>query len=217
MPEKDKSKTDEEKKSPEQVATINLGLESYLNVAGQNKVRKHKGRYGELVSDSAEKLKFSGSKEFQQTREQIEKQEQAIRDQTGYAGPYSGASNDSIVFGMYQTTRHSLAIVKMGDLEKILKDNGAKLDFEVPEKLRELSKEKIIEKAKEKGMVDRDGRIDIGKLEETYKDAFIMQQLLGEAYDILGAKKIVEGIDFYADINAQGKAIAEKYSTKKGE
>jgi len=215
MTKTDKSKTKE--KTPEEAAVMNLGLEAYLNIAGQNNIRQNRGKYGELASDSAERIDFSENEQFQQTRKEIEKTERAIREQTGYAGPYSGASNDRILFGMYQTTRNSLAIVKIGDLEKILKDNGAKLDFEVPKKLKELSREKIIENAKEKGMIDKDGNLNIEKLEESHRDALIMQQLLGHAYDILGAKKIMDKIDFYAEINAQGKAIAEKYASKKGD
>ena len=200
--------------SPEELAVRNLGLESYLGVAGQNYIRQNRGLYGELVSNAAENIDILESKEAQEIRKQIEEQEKAVREQTGYVGPYDGARNSDILFGIYRITRESLALVKLGDLEKILKEKGAKLDFDVPEKLKNLSQNDLVEKAQEKG-VGSDGKIDISTLDETYQDAFVMQKVLGQAYDLLGAQKIMQGVDFYAGVNAQGKAIAKKYAPKK--
>jgi len=202
----------------EQIAVRTLSLESYLGAAGLNEIRKKRAFYGDAFYDAAESISdpILESNEAQEVRKRIREQEEAQRKQMGYAGPTYGPSEDKVEFEMYSTTRTSLGIAKLGDLEKLVKDNGATLKDEVPEELKNLSYMEIITKAKETGALSEDGKLDLSKLDKKYQDALDAHKALIRAYDISAARKIGEKIDFYSEPNALLSQVANEYKPKNG-
>jgi len=197
---------------PYELAVKNLEANTFLLSAGINAIRSQRGTFGDLAYDKAENADSDLllSNEANEIRKQLREQGKSLREKLGYAGPYSGPTDSDISFQMYIIGRESLQAVKIGDLEKILKEKGAQIEFEVPEKLRNFSKKDILEKAQE-------AKIEPENLSEEYKDALKMQEILTQAYNVLGAQKIMEKINFYGGINQIGAEIAKKYTPKPSE
>ncbi len=194
-----------QEKSPEEFALQTLGLESYLNASGQNHIRGNRGKFGELVSNSAEKLDILGSEEAQKIKKELEGNEKEYRDKLGYNGQYSGINNEQIGFKMYEITRESLSKVKLGNLEKFLKDKGAKINTKISEEFKSTSQNEILEKIKN------------GANPEDYRDFMQTYQALTEIYDTVGAKKIIEKVDFYEEPNKILEYLEAKHSKEKSD
>jgi len=205
--------TNEDEKTPEKIAIDNLATEAYLKVAGLNEIRKKRAFYGDAFYNAAEDIAGSilESDEAQEIRKRIREQEESLRKQIGYAGPTYGPADDRVSFEMYKTTRNSLNLAKFGDLEKLVRNNGAILKDEVPEKLKNLSYMEIMAKAEETGVLSKDGKLDLKKLDEESQYALAVHEALSQAYDTSAARKIGEKVDFYSEPNALLSQIAEKY------
>jgi hypothetical protein len=102
-----------------------------------------------------------------------------------------------------QQINEVLQIARLGELEKAVTGLGVKLPFQVGDLSNYLTAE-LIQKA------SKDGKVDVKKLNEKEQDALAMYQALSEYYKRACALNASRA-NYFADLDAQGKKIADKY------
>ena len=149
--------------------------------------------------------KVTGSEEFNKIRQDGYQAKMAEMAKYGVYGEASMPSNGDISLGVYKQIEAVQQEATLGELEKYCLSAGAKLDFNVPKELSKMKAGSLIQKAMtEKGF-------NINKLSNAEKDALGMYTVLKESF----TRACVLGVaDFYLELNAQGKEIAEKYTKK---
>ena len=210
--EKKLSPAEQAIKSEEARATnVKKTLESLLiqNVVGSNMVKTSPHLYtGELGFQSANDVyeKSMLSEDVKKVKDQIYKEKTSEGKQLGIFGEPSFPTNYDISLKLVKQLEEVLAIAKLDELEKFAKKSGAKLDFEVPEELKNYSQVELIQKAYNQDT----GKIDIKSLSETEQHALGIYQVLSESYKRACALKATQ-TNYFADLSAQGKKIADLY------
>lgn len=206
---------EKEKKSDSEVAYENLKQDSFRESLGLNILRSNRGDFGDLLYNAGEQRSYGilSSKEAQQTREAILGGRRTEAQENGYAGQMD-VSNSDIAYQMYLTGKVSLQRAKIGDLEKLALENGAKLEAKVPEKFKDMSQAQIIEEAKKDPTKLKDGKLDLSKLSEDEQVALKLSDDLSKAYETSAAMGFMRYVNLYGDVNKTLKAVAEKYAEK---
>src|SRR4030042_3886239 len=204
---------EEEMKNAEEARALNVKktLESKLiqSTIGSNLVKSQPYEYaGRLGLQSAESVyeQTMLSDEAKKIRDGLYTDKLKEGKQIGVAGEPAYPSNYDVSLKLMKEANEVMAVAKLSELEKIAKETGAKLSFEVPAELKDFSTVELIKKEYN----PKTGEVDIKKLDEKEKDALGFYQTLSEAYMRACALKASKA-NYFADLNAQGKQIADKY------
>lgn len=123
--------------------------------------------------------------------------------------PYT--TNYEIRRDIKTTKEQMFALSTLGNLEEIVRGFADGFEGKLPEKLKNYSRKSLGEEARKAGAVDEKGKIDIEKLPEDLKYAFMAFENLRETYKTACAEKIAKQFR-YASQNQVAKEISEKYS-----
>ncbi len=178
------------------------------STVGSNLVKTNPYLYtGELGFRSAESLydQTMSSDDAKKLKEQIFNQRIKEGKELGVAGEPSYPSGYDVSFQIMKQLGEVLSISRLAELEKAVQDSGAKLDFKVPDELKDYISSELINKS-----VGEDGKIDIKSLSKQEQDALGLYQVLSESYKRACALKASQA-NYFADLNAQGKQIADFY------
>lgn len=212
MAKEEKPKTEEEKaKEAEEARALNVKktLESKLmqNTAGSNAVLTNQSLYGTLGVQSAQSA-YDGTMSSDEAQKERYRGYQENVDEyrrNGVFGEPAYPSNGDLSNRLIRQLNEVMGLAKLSELEKISKGVGAKLNFEVPEELKEYSRNDLIKKA-----YDPEKGLDMNKFDDKEKHAFALYQVLSEAYNRACALKTAQS-NLYGDLNEQGKRIADLY------
>ena len=204
------SMTDELSLEEQRAKNVKATLESKVmqGVFGGNEVKSNPYFYGQagLSGGDATYTNALNSKEVKETREALYKAKQKEKADLGISEEAPYPTNYELVSVLMKQLQEVQAMARVGELEKYAKAVGAKMDFEVPEALKGYSQAELLPK-----VINGEGKFDLGKLDEEEKAAFAMHQTLVQSYERgLGLK--AAGANYFADINAQGKQIADEYN-----
>jgi hypothetical protein len=212
MAKEDKNDNKNTEESAEQARALNVKktLESKFiqNVAGSNLVKSNPYLYsGELGFRSAESL-YDGtmsSEDAKKIKDQIFKQESDEGKKLGVAGEPTYPTGYDVSVQIMRQLEEILSISKLSELEKAVQEIGAKLDFKVPDELKNYIPTELIHKA-----AGEDGKVDVKSLSQEEQHALGLYQTLSEFYKRACALKAVQA-NYFADLNAQGTKIADLY------
>lgn len=210
-----KTQTPEEKeKARTEIVESTLVNKLFQNVMGSNSVKSQPFVYGELSQQGGEENynNVISHEEFTKKRQELYAQKKAEMQQANIAGEPT-IVDPEVSLAIVKQLKESMGIAKIGELETYVNNLGAGLDFKVPEELKELSYANVLEAAMKSNAISPEGALDTSKLSDTQKDAIAMYQLFSQAYERACALSVSKSGSF-ADINAQGSAIADKYKPK---
>lgn len=202
-----------EKIEADRVKIVKATLENKLlqGTLGSNLVKSDSFMYGQLGKQGGDQTyeNIIFNEEFTKQKQTLYKEKKAAMQQNGVYGEPSISDSDVSMLIMKQL-REVMGKATIGELEKYAKSAGANLSFKSPDELKGLSYEKAIESAMKKGALSRNGKLDENKLTETEKDTIMLHQTYSQAYERACALDASQQ-GYFAEINAQGSAIAEKY------
>lgn len=191
-----------------------LEYELLRKAIGGNEVKAHPFFYGQLgvQGGKTKYLEAMLSPEADKERKRIYAGRVAEQNQLGIAEEPSFATNYDVMKDLKQQLKEVQAIARLGELEEHAKSVGAKLNFEVPDELKNYSEVEIIQKAynPETKEVDED------KLSESEKDALGMHEVLIKGYERALAIDAAQS-NYFSDINSAGTQIADKYKNEEKE
>jgi hypothetical protein len=104
-----------------------------------------------------------------------------------------------------QQINEVLQIARIGELEKAVAATGSKLNFQIPDELKDYLPAELIQKA-----LNESGEFDVNKLDEKEQDALGMYHTLADYYKRACALNATK-TNYFADLDTQGKKIADKY------
>lgn len=200
-----------------ELANDNLSKDTFFYSLGINHIRANRSEFGDaLYRKSKSKIAdILATPEGAEQRKNMSNDLSAkAREEYGYAEDIE-VTDSQVAYGLYQTAMVGLEGAKLGDLEKLAKDKGAKMDFEVPEALKNYSLLEMqylgvdpntpVEEANKA----RNQLTDNQVASKTNVEKFYT--LIKETMNACGASNLMKEIDFYAGINAAGKKLVEDY------
>lgn len=204
-----KEQTEEEKAEEARATNVKKTLESKLiqNSAGSNMVLSNQSTYGDLGVKSAQSIydQSMSSDEAKKMKEE-DYQEKVKKYRTrGVFGDPAYPSNGDLSNKLMAQLDEVMSIARLSELEKAVKDVGGKLDVKLPDELKDYIPAELIDKA-----VGEDGKINIKSLNEEEQKAFGYYQTLTQFYKRACALKVIQA-NYFADLNAQLKPIADSY------
>ncbi|MEK6757918.1 MAG: hypothetical protein AABX88_02205 [Nanoarchaeota archaeon] len=208
---KEKPQTTEEREK-ERALNVKKTLEDKLlqSVMGSNAVLSNPYMFGQLGMAGGKSTynSVTASEEFNKIRQKAYSETKAKYEQTGVYGEPGMLSNGDISAQMMQQIREVSSIAKLGELEKYVKSIGAKLDFEVPQELKNASYLEVLTK------IQKEGR---DKPKDKYEMTVLgLHQTLTNMYERACAVNAVQE-NYFTDLNDQGKMVLENYLPKKEE
>jgi len=222
MAGKEKPKEKEEVPTPEKLekeraTNVKETLEWILlqKSIGSNLVKSNQGQWGEfgVMGASSAYNDAMNSEDAQKERKKLQEQKDVEYKKYGVFGE-AFIPNSELSLKLAKQLGEVMYIAKFGEIEKYSKNLGAKLDFRVPEEMKNYSMAEIMKTAidKEKGI------IDLNKLSEANREAYsFYEKILSKVYERACAVDVIKGADYFADINAQAKQFGEKYALPKEE
>ncbi|MEK6913453.1 MAG: hypothetical protein AABW47_02165 [Nanoarchaeota archaeon] len=218
MTEKELSK--EEQAEQARASSVRTTLESRLiqdtlatntilsnqSLYGSENVERAQGYYGSLTS----------GEDFTKEREEQYKQTADAYKKRGIFGEPSRASNADISAKLVQQFNE---VIQMATLEELLtgvksvfKSAGAKvMQEELTKELRNYTYIELIEIAKKKEAISKDGKLLMDKLSNDEQKAFEMYQTLTEAYKEACIQRVCSPLDGY---NKKITEICDSYKPK---
>lgn len=197
--------------SPEEQRTliVKKTLESKLmqGTLGSNTVLTNPYMFGQLGLNGGKQgyEQITSGEEFNKTRSEIYSEKKKQIEGSGVYGEPAMPSNADISAYLINQVREVMTIAKLSELEKYAKDAGAKLDFSVPEQLKNYSINDLAKRMKEeKREKPKEG---------DEENAFKMYQILSESYTRACAVNVAKS-NYFTDLDSAGKEIAEKYKPK---
>lgn len=182
---------------------------------GYNLVKSSQGDWGEYGVMAATEAynNAMNSPDGQKERKTLQEQKEAEYKKYGVVGE-AFVPNADLSLKLARQLEEVMHMTKFGEIEKYAKDLGAKLDFRVPEEMKNYSIAEIL-----KTVVDKKkGTADLSKLSESYKEAYnFYENVLSRVYERACAVSTLKGADYFADINAQARQFGEKYALPKEE
>jgi hypothetical protein len=209
MSEAEKAKAAEEARASNVKKTLESKL--FQNTLGSNLVKTSPNMYGELGYQSASAVYDStmASKEANEVKTQLYQEKLAEGKAHGVVGEPAYPSNYDLSLKLVQQIEEVMNMAKLSELETAVKGAGAKIGFEIPESLKDYIAGNLMKKAYD----ELNGKLDISKLSEDEKNALGVYQALTEYYKRACALKTVQA-NYFADLDSQGKQIAELYKKK---
>ncbi len=205
----------EEQREKNRVENVKSTLESKLiqSAIGGNEVKANPYLYGQLGLSGGEQtyVDAMGGENANKVRADLYKEKQVERQQLGIAEEAPYATNYDVVAKLKKQLGEVQMIAKISELEEYAKSAGANLDFEVPEDLKNYSQEELYKKA-----INKEGKIDIKKLDDKERDALQMQQVLTQSYERAIGLRAAQ-TNYFADLSSAGKQIANKYNKGKSD
>lgn len=193
-----------ERQSKEDTLRQILEDEFTLSVIGSNQVKKKPFLYGELgmaAADAAYTDAMNGE-EAQKRRAVVYDKKKRAGDQLGVHGEPAFPTNYDLSLEVASAVNESMSELPLGLLENIVKGVADGLEVEVPDKLKMIKYDELMDKVGPKG--------DLSKLNEKERDALQLFNLLKQAYEHGAALKATQS-NYFADLNKAGKEIAESY------
>jgi hypothetical protein len=182
---------------------------------GYNLAKSNQGDWGEygIMAATVAYNNAINSPDGQKERKTLQEQKEAEYKQYGVVGE-AFVPNADLSLKFAKQLEEVMHMAKFGEIEKYAKDLGAKLDFRVPEEMKNYSLAEILKTAvdKEKGI------IDLTKLSDSNKEAYnFYEKVLSRVYERACVVSTLKGADYFADINAQAKQFGDKYALPKEE
>lgn len=197
-----------EEMEEERKTNVKKSLESVVlqEAYAGNTIKSQPHIYGQIGHAGGEAAYNSAmnSDEAKKIREGLYTQKYLEGKKAGVAGE-PVITNYDISMKLMQQINEVLSIAKISELEKYAKAIGAKLDFKVPEELKNVDLYKL--------PLDKEGKLDEEKLSEKQADALNMKIMLDQAYKNATIKNATEKAYFF-EANQFGKEIQEKYGPK---
>jgi len=192
-------------------SNIKNTLESKLiqTSVGSGEIRTNQsqwGNFGVYGATTAYSNVMNGE-EARGQKKAMEDQKRAEYQKYGVVGePSISNSEHSLILA--KQLEEALTIATFGEIEEHAKKIGAKLDFRVPEEMKDYSITKLSEK-----MFDKEkGTIDPNKLSEIEKEAYsFYDTVLSKVYQRACAVNTLEDGAYFADINGAAKQFGDKY------
>ncbi len=187
------------------------------DVVGGNAVQQNPYMLGQLGLQSGKQtyLEAKLSDGFNEKRREVQAAEIMEQQRLGIAE--NPTISDYHVVKAYMNQLNEIqALATLEELEYHAKEVNAKLDYEVPEDLKKISEYGMMMEAKEKGLIDEAGRVNIAKLGDKYILAMEFKQNLTQAYERACAVNSAQG-NYFADISQEGKKLVEAYERLKKE
>src|SRR4030042_7171923 len=210
---KELSEEDMEKAEEARALNVKNTLESKLfqGVLGSNSVLTNQSLYGALGVNSAQSTydDSMSSKEIKEIRDKDYQERAKEYRARGVFGEPAYPSNGDVSNKIIRQIDEIMAVAKLGELEKIAKDAGAKLTFEVPEDLKNYSEFELIQKAYNQ----ETGKLDLKVLSDKEQIASGFYQTLVKEYQRACVFKTIHK-NFFTDLNAEGEALVEAYNNK---
>jgi hypothetical protein len=204
---KEISKEENEKAEKGRAADVKNTLESKImqEAFAGNSIKSQQWMYGQNGAMGGEFVYNSAmnSKEAQEAKQNMYHEKLIFGKKNGVAGEPSPISNYDLSLQWMQQMNEVLQIAKIGELEKYSTAMGAKLDFKVPEKLKNFNLNDLV----------KDGEIKAENLSGMQKDAYTLHSVLSEAYRTAVINIALEKGSYF-QINQHGKEIVEKYKPK---
>ena len=175
-----------------------------LSVIGSNHARKNPFLYGELgvAGADAAYTKAMNSERAQKSREDIYKRKKIQGERLGVYGEPTHPTNYDLALNVASAVHESMAMLPLGLLEEIVSGVADGLEVKVPDKLKMVTYDNLMEK------VGKDG--DLTALDDHEKKAIRLFDLFKQAYERGAALRATES-NYFADINEEAKGIAESY------
>ncbi len=176
-------------------------------IVGGNNVKANPFFYGQLGVSGGEQTYLEAMISEGADKERKRIYADRIKEKTalGLAEDPAYPTNYDVAKGFKIQLMQVQSIAKIGELEEHAKAVGAKLDFEVPEELKNYIKAELTQKA-----MTENGKIDESKLSEQEKDALGIYGVLTKAYERAISLNVSQS-NYFADINKAGTQIADKY------
>jgi len=206
----EKKLSPEEERERDRVKNVKSTLESKLiqSAIGGNEVKANPYLYGQIGLSGGEQtyVDAMSGEDANKVRAEFYKEKQKERADLGIAEEAPYTTNYDVVSRLKKQLGEVQMIAKLSELEEYAKSAGAKLDFEVPEDLKNYSQGELYRKA-----VNEEGKIDIRKLDDKERDALQMQQVLTQSYERAIGLRAAQ-TNYFSDLSSAGKQIADKYS-----
>ena len=212
MEKDNKAKENAQEREKQRALNVKKTLENRLfqDVLGSNQVLSNPFMFGELGMQGANGSysEATAGEAFNQERQSVYSGMKSQYQQMGIYGEPAMPSNADISARLVQQVKEVSAIATLGELEKYSKEIGAKIDFEIPEKLKNASYMDIMIAMKEEG---RD------KPKDDYEAAVLgMHQTLTGFYERACSVNSIQS-SYFTDLNQMGSQISEMYAPKKKE
>ncbi|MFA5953397.1 MAG: hypothetical protein WC812_02285 [Candidatus Pacearchaeota archaeon] len=207
-------KKPEPKKEPS-ILEKTLLREDFMQIVGANLVKANPNEYGSrgvnyvdpvysqvMNSEAVNNIRLN---EYQKSKQEYEAR--------GVFGDPSYLSNPEISNLVIRQIDEVMEKSSLGELYSVVKKIAPGLDFKLPDKLKGLSREEVINNVIKKGAITKEGGLDAKKLSPEEQDYFGFYQLISNAYKEISALSLMNS-GFYSSINAMGNQLGEKYFPK---
>jgi len=148
--------------------------------------------------------------------EMYEKKQQDY-NRVGVAGDPSYSNHQELSYSLLTQLQEVMTIAKFGEIEKHTKDiveklGGSKLEFQVPEDMKNYSIAGIMEKYKD----EKTGTVNLSKLSESDREAYMFyENFLSTSYKKACEATAASKGNYFAELNAQAKQqLGKKYELK---
>lgn len=204
---KEKELTPEERRAL--VVKDTLEFKLLQESVGSNLIKTNPGLWGEFGIMSANDAynQAMNTPEAQKERKNLTDQKEAEYKRYSVFGE-AFVPNSDLSLKLAKQLDEAMHMATFGEIEKYAKDLGAKLNFRVPDEMKNYSMNEII-----KTVLDKEkGTADLDKLSEAYKEAFnFYEKVFSNVYKRACSANIAKRGDYFADINAIAEQLGDKY------
>jgi len=171
-------------------------------------------KYGSFERDIAEPAyqQTMQSEEITKLRNSIHNQQKAEYKSRGVFGDPGYLSDPQMSNHIMTQIDEEMSLASLGELYSVIKKVAPSLDFKIPEQLKGLSQQKLLQSAIEKKALTEKG-LDPKKLSEDEQNAFALYQTLSNTYKEANVLNLLNA-GVYGQANQVGNAIWEKYNPK---
>jgi len=186
----------------------------FQQIVGTNTAKSDPTRYGSFGLEVADPAydNVMNSEAIQKLRTAEYQKKKAEYKANGVFGDPTYLSNPEVSNLVMKQIEEQMSLASLGELYSVIKKVAPSLDFKIPEQLKGLSQQKLLQSAIEKKALTEKG-LDSKKLSEDEQNAFALYQTLSNTYKEANVLNLLNA-GVYGQANQVGNAIWEKYNLK---